>query len=70
VLPTIARELDYAALEVKDGGGAQEAYVEAITAGTSENRRKALDAALRAYCGRDTEAMIVLARRLSGANPR
>lgn len=66
VLPTIAAELDYAALEVKDGGRAQEAYVEAITPGTSDARRAALDVALRAYCGRDTEAMIVLARRLAG----
>ena len=65
VLPTIAAEMDYAGLEVKDGGSAQEAYVEAIAAGTAEARRTALDAALRAYCGRDTGAMIVLARRLT-----
>jgi len=64
VLPTIAAEMDYAGLEVKDGGSAQEAYVEAIAAGTTLARRVALDAALRAYCGRDTEAMIILARRL------
>jgi hypothetical protein len=64
VLPTIAAELDYAALEVKDGGSAQEAYAEAIAAGCTAERRLALDTALRAYCGRDTEAMIVLARRL------
>jgi CRISPR/Cas system-associated exonuclease Cas4 (RecB family) len=66
VLPTIAAEMDYAALEVKDGGRAQEAYVEAIAADCSAERRLALDAALRAYCGRDTEAMIILARRLVG----
>ncbi|WP_254620841.1 DUF2779 domain-containing protein [Sphingomonas sp. CL5.1] len=64
VLPTIAAEMDYAGLEVKDGGSAQEAYVEAIAVGTTLARRVALDAALRAYCGRDTEAMIILARRL------
>jgi hypothetical protein len=64
VLPTVAAEMDYAALEVKDGGSAQEAYVEAIAADCTPERRLALDAALRAYCGRDTEAMIVLARRL------
>lgn len=64
VLPTISAEMDYAALEVKDGGSAQEAYAEAIAAGCRPERRLALDAALRAYCGRDTEAMIVLARRL------
>ncbi|MGZ0071986.1 DUF2779 domain-containing protein [Sphingobium limneticum] len=64
VLPTIAAEMDYAGLEVKDGGSAQEAYVEAVAVGTTLARRAALDAALRAYCGRDTEAMIILAHRL------
>lgn len=49
---------------MKDGGSAQEAYTEAIAAGCTPERRLALDAALRVYCGRDTEAMIVLARRL------
>ena len=66
VLPTIAAEMDYAGLEVKDGGSAQEAYIEAIGANTTNARKMALDAALRAYCGLDTEAMIVLARRLTG----
>lgn len=66
VLPTIAAGMDYANLEVKDGGGAQEAYVEAIAAETDDARRAVLDAGLRAYCGRDTEAMIVLARVLAG----
>ena len=64
VLPTVAPELDYAGLEVKDGGSAQVAYLEAIDDGCTVGRRIALDTALRAYCGRDTEAMIVLARRL------
>lgn len=70
VLPTIAAEMDYAALEVKDGGSAQEAYAEAIAANCTAERRLALDAALRAYCGRDTEAMIVLARRLCADQER
>lgn len=68
VLPTIAADMDYASLEVKDGGAAQDAYVEAIAAETSDERRAALDASLRAYCGRDTEAMIVLARVLTGGS--
>jgi len=63
VLPTVA-SLDYIGLEVKNGGAAQEAYVEAISPATTGERRAAIDAALRAYCGRDTEAMMVLARRL------
>jgi len=64
VLPTIAAELDYNELEVRDGGQAQKAYVEAIAPETTDSRRAAIDAALRAYCERDTEAMIVLTRRL------
>ena len=68
VLPTVAAELDYADLEVKDGGSAQKAYREAIAADTGEPRRQAIDAALRAYCGRDTKAMIVLASVLRGSS--
>lgn len=49
---------------MKDGGSAQDAYAAAIAADCTAERRLALDSALRAYCGRDTEAMIVLARRL------
>lgn len=64
VLPTVAAEMAYARLEVKDGGSAQEAYLEAIGDDCTAEHRMALDAALRAYCGRDTEAMIRLAHRL------
>ena len=64
VLPTIAPELDYAGLQVSDGGKAQEAYLEAIAPMTRVERRAEIDQALRLYCGRDTEAMIVLARHL------
>jgi hypothetical protein len=67
VLPTISAEMDYASLEVKDGGSAQEAYFEAILPDTIAERRAVLDFALRAYCGRDTEAMIAVARRLTRA---
>jgi CRISPR/Cas system-associated exonuclease Cas4 (RecB family) len=66
VLPTIAPELDYASLAVSDGGKAQSAYMEAVTHETSAERRVALDLALREYCARDTEAMIVVARALAG----
>ena len=50
------------------GGQAQDAYVEAIGDETSEARRSEIDVALRAYCKRDTEAMIVLARHLISAD--
>jgi hypothetical protein len=69
VLPTVAADLDYAGLEVKNGGGAQKAYHEAIAAHTGQMRRQAIDAALRAYCGRDTQGMMVLASALLGKQP-
>lgn len=62
VLPTVTN-LTYLGLEVKDGMAAQAAYLEAI-AGATPERVAVLDAALRIYCGRDTEAMIAVARRL------
>ena len=65
VLPTMVAD-GYAGLEVKDGGGAQDAYLEAINPETSDARRRAIDAALRAYCKLDTQAMIDVARVLSG----
>lgn len=66
VLPTIAAELDYGALEVKDGVGAQAAWFEAADPGCDLLRREALEEALKVYCQRDTEAMITVARALAG----
>ena len=62
VLPTVAPELSYAGLvEVQDGGGAQRAYLEAIT--TAEPARLSeLRERMLAYCQRDTEAMLRLIR--------
>lgn len=65
VLPTMS-DLDYEALEVKDGGNAQEAFLEAISPATSPERRWALEQALKAYCERDTWAMVLVARALAG----
>lgn len=62
VLPTVT-DLTYQGLEVKDGMAAQAAYLESIGGATPE-RINILDAALPVYCGRDTEAMIAVARRL------
>lgn len=67
VLPTVAPELSYASLEIGDGGQAQVAYLEAI-GDVNEQRRAALDSALRAYCQRDTYAMVALMRRLCGSS--
>lgn len=66
VLPTVAPELDYSLLgEVRHGGAAQQAWLEAIAPHTPAQRRAELQAALLAYCQRDTEAMLVLSRRLA-----
>lgn len=64
VLPTIAPELDYSGLEVNSGGAAQQAFLEAIAPETTIERRRHIELALRTYCARDTEAMIVLAKQL------
>lgn len=66
VLPTVAGELGYAHLEVKDGKSIGRFYREAIAVDTSASRRQAIDAALRAYCGLDTRAMMVVAAALLG----
>lgn len=65
VLPTMT-DLDYASLEVKDGGNAQAAYMEAIDPATTPGRRWVLEEALKAYCARDTWAMVAVARKLAG----
>ena len=66
VLPTIAPELDYSTLDVQDGGNAQAAYLEAIEAAKDAPRVREIDTALKAYCGRDTSAMLVIYRRFLG----
>jgi hypothetical protein len=66
LLPTIAPELDYGTLAVQEGGAAQQAYTEAIAAGTSEARRAEIRRDLLAYCRQDTLAMVTVARYLEG----
>jgi uncharacterized protein DUF2779 len=67
VLPTLDPELDYSTLEVKDGGSAQQAYLEAILGSTTDDQRREIDIALRTYCELDTHAMIVISRRLANS---
>src|SRR5690606_33576576 len=69
VLPTVAPELAYNDLDVKDGGAAQQAWLEAAEPATSAERREQLRAGLEAYCERDTEAMVVLLKRLVEGKP-
>ena len=68
VLPTVAPELDHALLEeVNDGPSAQAAYHAAAMAVTGRERREELRRRLLAYCARDTEGLVRVARRLAGA---
>lgn len=51
LVPTIASELDYGNLgEVRDGGGAQDSYLELIAKEAKQDRREALRDDLLAYC--------------------
>jgi hypothetical protein len=67
VLPTIAPDLDYSDLEVGDGAAAQLAWLEAASAQCKPERRAQIAASLEDYCERDTWAMVVLLRRMTGA---
>jgi hypothetical protein len=67
VLPTIAPDLDYSTLgEVRDGGAAQSAYLEAIDAQTPPGRREQLQRDLLRYCHFDTLALVRLVEFFSG----
>lgn len=61
VLPTVAPELDYGALDVADGGEAQRAYLGASDINTLVEEREQLRAQMLNYCERDTWAMVRLA---------
>jgi CRISPR/Cas system-associated exonuclease Cas4 (RecB family) len=59
VLPTIAPDLHYNALDgVQDGGMAMEAYREALVASTLPTRKHKIQEQLLAYCKLDTYAMV------------
>ncbi len=59
LLPAIAPDMDYAQLEgVHDGGGAQQAWMEAVAPKTAAARRSELREQLLRYCGHDTLAMV------------
>ncbi len=66
LLPAIAPDLDYAQLDgVRDGGGAQLAFVEATAPGTSATRQSELRQQLLRYCAHDTLAMVRVAQFLA-----
>lgn len=64
VIPTIPTASTYDELDVGDGSAAQMAYLEAINPDTSPERRQHLEQALKAYCAKDTFAMIEVLRHL------
>lgn len=67
VLPTIEATLAYQNLgEIGAGDAAQQAFLEWRNPMTAIERRQALAEGLRRYCERDTWAMVVLSRLLSG----
>ena len=67
VAPCIAPHLAYDNLgEVREGDAAGVAYLEMISDGVDPARAKKLKEDLLAYCKRDTEAMVELARVLAG----
>lgn len=67
LLPPIAPDLCYDNLDgVQDGGGAMQAYLEAIAAGTGLARKRAIEGQLLEYCKLDTLAMVRLWRYFTG----
>jgi predicted RecB family nuclease len=67
VLPTIAPDLRYDALDgVQDGGTAMAAYVEAIDSDTTADRKTEIHQQLQKYCELDTLAMVRIWSYFSG----
>jgi len=67
VLPAVVPELRYDALEgVQDGGGAMEAFLEAIHPDTQADRKSQIEQQLLAYCKLDTYAMVRLWQVFAG----
>jgi hypothetical protein len=66
VLPTVAPDLDYSNLEVSDGGKAQIAFLNMLKLEKDSAERTFVRNNLLAYCGRDTYAMVRLARFFAG----
>jgi hypothetical protein len=64
VLPALVPGLGYDDLEIAEGNAASLAYAEMQDPGTSPERTAQLQAALLAYCKRDTQAMVELFRVL------
>jgi hypothetical protein len=59
-LPALVPGLDYADLAISDGADASAAYREMIAPGTSPDRRREIARDLKAYCARDSLALVRL----------
>ena len=58
VLPVLAPELSYDALAIQDGGAAQREWMDVVLHGKRPDKISKVFADLRAYCARDTLAMV------------
>lgn len=68
VLPSLCQDLDYSQLDgVQDGGMAMQAYLEAIDAATTPERKAEIERQLHAYCALDTLALVRLWSVFSGS---
>lgn len=64
VLPVIAPELKYDALEIHEGAQASKSWWSMLGAGTSSEEKIKIEKDLKIYCGRDTYAMYVIWKHL------
>lgn len=60
VLPTLAADLRYDLLNVKEGGQAADAWCRMVAAGTTPEEKARIEHDLRVYCGLDTFAMYAI----------
>jgi hypothetical protein len=67
VLPALVPGIGYQDLAIREGGQAGAAYAEMIDPATPAARRADIREALRRYCRRDTEAMLMLFQALKEA---
>ena len=64
VLPALVPELGYGDLEIQGGATASLIFLETLRGDMPEDERERLRSDLRAYCGRDTQAMVGLVEAL------
>jgi hypothetical protein len=65
VLPTVAPELNYSKLEIRDGLMAQDAYKKMMANENNPEQRASIRNSLLNYCRHDTLAMTELVKKFS-----